>query len=153
VPATPRRVASERPARSPEPGAKEPRPVAAKPPKRAPAGPDLARLEASLARVEHRLRSARFEEALDDLRELRGSFAGADDSPPVRAQRVRLEVLAATAHVAYGDETAARESLARALDVEPSLDLDPGLTPPKLRRAFEAARDERSTAAGGGAKR
>jgi len=118
------------------PRAPPPRPAARK------AGPDLARLNASLARVEEQLRTARFDEALSDLRTLRGPIGQAGDSPPVRAQRVRLEVLTATAHVAYGDDAAARESLRRALAVDPRLDFDVASTPPKLRRALEAARSE-----------
>jgi hypothetical protein len=121
-------------------------PLPAPEPARRPAprrtAPDLARLDASLARVEEQLRTARFDEALSDLRTLRGRIGEAGDSPPVRAQRVRLEVLTATAHVAYGDDAAARESLRRALAVDPRLDFDVARTPPKLRRALDAARSK-----------
>ena len=124
---------------APEPAAApEPRPR----PAPRPAGADLAPLIASLGRVEQQLREARFEEALADLRALRGRLPRAGDSPRAGAERVRLEVLTATAYVAYGDEAAARASLRRALDVDPQLAFDPGRTSPKLRRALEAARRE-----------
>jgi hypothetical protein len=130
------------PPRRPAPPGPPPGPVAASKPVAAKDAGELARLDASLARVEEQLRTARFDEALSDLRALRGRIGEVGDSPPVRAQRVRFEVLSATAHVAYGDDGAARASLQRALAVDPGLDLDAAHTSPKLRRALEAARSE-----------
>ena len=57
-----------------------------------------------------------------------------------RALRARLEVLAAIAQVALGDDAAARRSFGRALEAQPGLELDPGRTSPKVMRALEGAR-------------
>jgi hypothetical protein len=54
--------------------------------------------------------------------------------------RARLEVLAAVAQVAHGDDEAARQSFGRALEAQPGLELDPGRTSPKVMRALEGAR-------------
>jgi hypothetical protein len=145
APARPKAPAASRPAASPRRPA-PPGPVTAAKapePERQPAlREEVARLDASLARVEEQLRTARFDEALSDLSALRGRIGEVDDALPIGEQRVRLEVLSATAHVAYGDEGAARASLRRALEVDPALDLDAARTPPKLRRALDAARRE-----------
>jgi hypothetical protein len=107
---------------------------------------DVAALDRSLARAEQRIRAARFEEALGDLRAVRRRLAAGGNARELRARQVRLEVLTATAQVAYGDETAARASLERALRADPRLELDPRSTPPKLRRALEQARGPREGA-------
>lgn len=132
--------------RAPEPPRKvEPRtpaPVAARtapepPPK---PKPKPVRFDEPLRRAEQLIRSARFDEALAEIEELRPRI---EAEPGARTnERARLELLAATAHVAFGDEAAARASCERALRSDPTLVLDAQLTPPKLMRVFEAARAE-----------
>jgi hypothetical protein len=102
--------------------------------------PKPVRFDEPLRRAERLIRSARFDEALAEIEELRPRIEAA---PGVRTnERARLEVLAATAQVAYGDDAAARASCERALRSDPALQLDARSTPPKLMRAFEAARAE-----------
>ena len=55
-------------------------------------------------------------------------------------QRAQLEVLAATAEIALGQEEAARESLERALRAEAGLSLDPAVHSPKLIHLLESVR-------------
>jgi hypothetical protein len=62
------------------------------------------------------------------------------DGEDLRQRWVRLEVLSATAQLALGDERAARASLARAIEAQPDLVLDPMKTPPKVMRALELTR-------------
>ena len=56
------------------------------------------------------------------------------------AGSAQLEVLAATAEIALGQEDLARGSLERALRAEPDLRLDPTLHSPKLVRLFDHVR-------------
>jgi hypothetical protein len=122
------------PAAEPPPAAPlapRPRSTAAAAPRTERAGPG-----AELGRAEEMIRDARFDDALAELDRLRPRVARAERP----AESARLEVLAATAQVAFGDEAAARASLARALRADPSLALDARSTPPKLLRVFEAAR-------------
>jgi hypothetical protein len=58
---------------------------------------------------------------------------------------VRLEIVSATVYVAWGDRDAALSSLARALQADPDLALDPALISPKLLSVFRAARQHRPT--------
>jgi hypothetical protein len=107
------------------------------PPKRK---PKPVRFDEPLRRAEQLIRSARFDEALAKIEELRPRI---EAEPGARtSERTRLELLAATAHVAFGDEAAARTSCERALRSDPALVLDAHSTPPKLMRVFEAARAE-----------
>ena len=92
-----------------------------------------------LDRCETELRAARFEQALESAAEVRERLearkgAGDDQS------HVRLEIASATAYVALGQSNAALESLERALIADPSLELDPALTSPKVLAVFRAAR-------------
>jgi hypothetical protein len=93
-----------------------------------------------IAAAEKALQEARFELALEWVergRKLLEAQGPALDRPGARAQ---LEVLAATAEIALGQEDAARESLRRALRAEPELSLDPARHSPKLVRLFEHVR-------------
>jgi LysM repeat protein len=98
-------------------------------------------LDAQLAHTDELLRTARFEDALAGAERARGGAAeleaaGADAG----AQRVRLEIQAATAAVALGDDDDAARSFERALGQDPTLRLDPARFPPKLIRRFEETR-------------
>jgi hypothetical protein len=84
--------------------------------------PSLLEAMEPIAAAEKALQEARFE---------------ASERPGRRAQ---LEVLAATAEIALGQEDAARESLERALRAHSELSLDPARYSPKLVRLFEEVR-------------
>lgn len=119
-------------------------------PKRDPAERAAARqrllevVELHLGRAEEHLRQAHFREALDAGEEARARLDAMRRADDLAAPRIRLELLSATAQLALGDPQAARASLARALAIDPEFTPDPMRTPPKLMRAFRAAR----TAAG-----
>jgi hypothetical protein len=93
-----------------------------------------------IAAAERALREARFELALEWVERGRGSLEAQGPTPEGPARRAQLEVLAATAEIALGQEDAARESLGRALRAEPELSLDPARHSPKLVRLFEQVR-------------
>jgi hypothetical protein len=103
----------------------------------------LARVTELLREGEANLKAAHFEEALGRTEAARRELdaaGGAGNAGDVRALRARLEVLAAIAQVALGDDAAARRSFGRALEAQPGLELDPGRTSPKVMRALESAR-------------
>jgi hypothetical protein len=98
------------------------------------------RAEDLLRQGDERLRSARFEEALDRATAARQALAGLPVQADLQPVLVRAEVLAATAQVALGDDAGARESFTRALAADPALSLDPMKTSPKVMKVLEAAR-------------
>jgi hypothetical protein len=117
-----------------------PKPVARKP---APAVPDTSSFDRAFRELEGYVRGAQFEAALASADAGRAAAArlGSQLDP---ARTAQLEVLAATAALALGREGDAKQSLDRALDADPGLALDPVRTPPKVVRALDAARAERS---------
>jgi len=101
--------------------------------------PESTEIASMLDRCETELRAARFEQALESaaaVREQLEARTGTGDDP----SHVRLEIASATAYVALGQTDAALESLERALIADPSLELDPALTSPKVLAVFRAAR-------------
>jgi len=100
----------------------------------------LADIEARLGEADALLRQAQFEAALAEARDVRARLDRMRRGPDLRALRVRLELLAATAQIALGDDEGASESLVRAVGLQPDLALDPRHTSPKVMRALEAAR-------------
>lgn len=100
---------------------------------RRPASPGAVR---QILATERALQEARFELALARAERARRLLA-ADGRQPERAE---LEVLAATAEIALGRESAARRSLARALRAQADLRLDSARHSPKLVRLFEEVR-------------
>ena len=92
----------------------------------------LDRLEAIVDAVEKLVREARFHTAIGVARSAHGWSQAANDAPQLRAQRARLAVLAATAHVALEQHERARDNLRRALELSPDLSLDEQNTSPKL---------------------
>jgi hypothetical protein len=100
----------------------------------------LARVTELLQESEESLKTAHFEEALGRTVAARRELDAAGTSGDERALRARLELLAATAQVALGDDAAARQSFGRALEAQPGLELDPERTSPKVLRALEGAR-------------
>jgi LysM repeat protein len=120
--------------------------VAAAPPRQAPARKHTAKsappanatradLETRLHAADELVRAARFEEALSETDKAR-PMAGAG----TRAQRVRLELLAATASIALGRDAAAEQSFERALRADADLELDPASVSPKVVRRFDETR-------------
>ncbi len=99
-------------------------------------------VEARVARVEALLARARFREAAEQAPSLRHDVISMPPSAAARRLLVRTEVAAGTAALALRQETAARTCFLRALQIEPTLALG-GATPPKVQRAFEAAREGR----------
>ena len=82
---------------------------------------------------------ARFEQALEGAEALREMLASLQDAE--RYPRLaRLEVVAATVYVAFGDSAAALASLERALGANPSIELDPQTTSPKVMEVYWVAR-------------
>jgi len=104
--------------------------------------PELVRAAEFVEEGEAKLRGARFEEALEQALAARRELEDLEPAPADGALRVRLELVAAVAQVALGDEDGAQASLVRALAVDPALDLDPASTSPKVLRALEAARTQ-----------
>lgn len=111
-----------------------------------PSGAERARnaeVDALLNETAAHVREARFEEALASAERARSSAAGLRGR--ARSTRsARLELYAATAELALGREAEARASLGRALDADPALRLDAATTSPKVRRALEDVRTERT---------
>jgi Flp pilus assembly protein TadD len=93
-----------------------------------------------LVEIETELCMARFAEALDRVREGRSRLAGLPDSWPIQRRRALLEVQAATARIALGQNDSAELHFHWALELDPYLELDPQRTSPKVIRSFEAAR-------------
>jgi hypothetical protein len=99
----------------------------------------IARADARLETLAGQLKAARFDDALATAAEARRDVRSlpAGERP---ARTVRLEVMTATAQLALGRDEDARASFERALDADPALALDPGVTSPKVLRALEGAR-------------
>jgi len=97
-----------------------------------------------LERCEAEVRAARFEQALATAADLRARLDARADATDA-ATRVRLEIASATAYVALDQRDAALEALERALAAEPSLELDPAQTSPKVLAVFRAARSHAAT--------
>jgi tetratricopeptide (TPR) repeat protein len=110
----------------------------------------FAPLDRGLAQAEELLNSARFQRATEVVEPLRSDLSARFPSPERDARLARLETIAATAWIALGDLDSARDAFARALDADPSLELDPATTPPKIRRLLTEVRDARGPRAGVG---
>ena len=107
----------------------------------------LDTLESIVDAVEQLVREARFHTAIGVARTAQGWSEAANDTPQLRAPYARLEVLAATAHVALEQHERARDRLRRALALDPDLSLDEQNTSPKL---LEVLRTIQPAAAPGG---
>jgi TonB family protein len=100
---------------------------------------DVAR---ELDRLAALVAEARFRAALEGLNSLRQRLERSDDTgaPERRRDWTRLEILAATVHLALNSTRDADRALDRALIRDPGLELDHALHPPRLLRALEQAR-------------
>lgn len=132
--------------RSPHSAATAPPAVSSGPP----AAPGaLDQIDALLAMADEELSEARFERALHTslaVERLLGP-AGDSESAEVAARRVRMEVVRATAYTAVGHHQQVQQALARALDADPGLELDPDTISPKLLSALDVAREIRASEA------
>jgi LysM repeat protein len=89
-----------------------------------------------------RLRSAHFEETLDEARKARSLLTPLQSEPGAAERSARVEVLAAMAEIALGRDESARASFERALLADPGLTLAPGEVSPKILRLFEETRKQ-----------
>jgi tetratricopeptide (TPR) repeat protein len=111
-----------------------------------PSGPERvanAEVDKLLAETAAHVREARFEDALQSAEQARSSAANLRGRAK-STRSARLELYAATAEIALGRDEEARTSLRRALDADPALRLDAATTSPKVRRALEDVRAERT---------
>jgi hypothetical protein len=99
-------------------------------------------LRSDVGALEGQVRAAQFEQALAKAPALRARLARAPAGGTRTSLIAQAEVLIATAELALGRADAADASLRRALAVDPTLELDPASTPPKVLRALAAARGE-----------
>ena len=98
--------------------------------------PAVEWMEQRVKAVEETLREARFRSALGIADQLRRHRAA---NP---RQRVRLELVHATAALALGEEESSQASLVRLLEIDPGFELGEAHSP-KLHRALERARGRR----------
>jgi hypothetical protein len=105
-------------------------------------GPLSAGASTEIAAAQDALRLARFELALEWVARGKEVLEAGTPLQEQANQRAQLEVLAATAQIALGQEAAARESLVRALRAQPALRLDPALHSPKLVQLLDLVRRE-----------
>ena len=103
--------------------------------------PSLAEVDRRIGQIEAALAAAHFRSALELTR---GAAALLDPLTPategVAPRRARHELLTATAEVARGRRTQARDHLARALRADPSLELSERDTSPRLLALLPEAR-------------
>jgi hypothetical protein len=111
-------------------------------PARVPVGPetDFASVDAQLDEATGRLEQARFRDALALCDLIRGRMVRMGDARGAHERRARVELLAATVHLALGEEPEARSCVERALRAQPELALDPARSPRKLVRLVDDAR-------------
>jgi len=107
----------------------------------------LEALESIVEAVEELVREARFHTAIGVARTAQGWNEAAGDEPQLRGPCARLEVLAATAHIALDQREHARDSLRRALALEPDLFFDEETTSPKLIEVLRALQPAATTPA------
>lgn len=109
----------------------------------------LERIDRELSEIDSLLESAHFRTALGLVKSTRASLEAHAGDPRAAVPRARLEVMAATAEVAFGRTRDARRSLVRALQAHPSLVLDERTSSPKLVALMPAARRQSGLAGGG----
>ena len=112
-------------------------------PSRSAPDPDLESIDEALALGEDHLEVAEFDEAMEMAIQALHLLEEAPDAPGAGARFARAELIVATVDVAYAREEAAIQSLRRALQADPHLELDPATASPKLLRIVEEARSDR----------
>lgn len=103
--------------------------------------PEQAEISVDLGRVEGLLDQAHFREAAEKALILRTRALALPPSAETQRLAVRAEVAAGSAALALGQEGFARECFRRALALDPRL--VPSGMPPKVQRAFDAAKETR----------
>jgi hypothetical protein len=101
---------------------------------------DFAPIDAQIAEADDALKQARFQASADLSDLARARLLHLVTAPAVRARRVRVELLGATARLALGQDEDARSCVERALREDPNLVPDPAESPPKLQRLVSEAR-------------
>jgi LysM repeat protein len=99
---------------------------------------DFRAVDEVLAMAEEELYSARFEDALKTAEIALRLLESDPDSTEARQRRVRLELVRANVHSAFGSSSDARRCIERALQADPDLVLDAARTSPKLLHAFRS---------------
>jgi LysM repeat protein len=97
-------------------------------------------LDQLLLMAEADLLAARFAEATIAAQAALRFLDENPEAPLVQHRRAEVEIMLATIHIAGGDEEAAHQSFARALEANPALTLDPSDTSPKVLAGLEVAR-------------
>jgi hypothetical protein len=105
-------------------------------------GGSLREIERWLTTAEGQVEAARFEEALATSARARAGLDGLQPGPQVARNRLRVELIEATAEAARGRDAEARACFARVLALDPAFALDARTTSPKLIRLLDAARAE-----------
>jgi hypothetical protein len=106
----------------------------------------LLEIDGLMSQVDERVREARFEEALGVAERARVALDAMREDSDLSPRWARLEILQATAQLALGRSAAARASMRRALAADPTLELDPARTSPRVVQTFESIRGSERTA-------
>jgi hypothetical protein len=100
----------------------------------------LAELDHQLDEIEGLMWGAHFHTALAMVQATRELLDEEGALAQLASRRARLEVQAATGELALGERARARQSMIRALQADPALDLDARDTSPKLLELLRQAR-------------
>lgn len=100
----------------------------------------LVTLDSIAEAVEQLVREARFHTAIGVARSAHDWSEACDEAPELRAQCARLEILTAKAHLALEQHERARDSLRRALVLNPDLSLDGPNASPELLEVLRTLR-------------
>ena len=144
---TPKAVAAARPVATPAAPVALPS-VSSAPP----AAVSGAPVDALIGMAEEELSAARFDHALHTTEAIERLLlaAPASEASATAKRRARMELVRATAYAAVGHTQQVQNALTKALAADPTLELDPATTSPKLLAALEVARqlqaDEAATA-------
>ena len=107
----------------------------------------LIQVDALLAMADEELSDARFERALHTTLAVERLLGAPGDSEgaEIATRRAHMEVVRAIAYTAVENHQQVQQALAKALDADPDLQLDPTHTSPKLLSALEVAREIRAS--------
>jgi len=111
--------------------------------------PPLRAADRALAKIEALVQGAHFDEAISLQRRVRAALEPLGATPLGRDRRARLEVLIGTSEVALGRRERALTSFERALEADPTLELDRARTSPKVMRVFDEVRSSTLARRGG----
>ena len=101
---------------------------------------DWTAVDRALDAAEDALHRARFDDVLDSTAGLRAAIVARGEQAGWRERRSRVELLAATVHVALHDALAADAAMRRALVALPTLELDRTLVSPRVVAVLDRTR-------------